>query len=688
MAEILALLAEGGVAVEAGAGVEGEVLLRKGETGAGWRSRTAGAPRINRRMYLSRSAPPRPVLAAHYPGMDETRHLPRTLGLALRWIAVAGRDRHDLDDPGAKRLGCEISGSCAEERSVSAALEKVANEVGNGVSLGAVAIAWALQKSTYAFPIVGGRNAQQLEEVLKALNIVLTPEQIKSLEGAAPFVFGFPYLPLFGTDPALGDGRGNFFVSSVGTVKFVKAPARSSLVLERTSRLLAYAMYQCGFAGIGGLAVAYALSKAGQRVRVLEKNNLNVPSGGHRMTPNSSKILRQWIGEEELMKSAVRCVRCKTFDLRTGEAVGYIEWKPAVIAETGGDFLLMHRNDLVRILHRLATDAGAIVDFHAEVTSVQQGTEEDPKPAVTLATGEIIKADVLVGADGCKSLVRKVVLEEEDCAEPVRMTLYTGVIDAKDMVTDPDLAPYISSDEWAIGMSPGRCMMGHPVAARTQYAIHLFYWDKLDRLPQGGEESWEDLCSIDGISTSDAYGPAFQTMLKLTTNLIRTQWKNHENTVEWVDSTGRMVLLGDAAHPSFPGGTHSISLAIEDAVVLGSLFSHLSTIDQVPSFLGAYQELRQRRCELVMAADVSNARMMTFPDGPLADKRNADMRAKNDDWDEGTLKAQFEEIAEIFAYDAGDAAEEWWVNWGRFSAAARERPSMMNIFSGITKCQA
>ena len=43
-----------------------------------------------------------------------------------------------------------------------------------------------------------------------------------------------------------------------------------------------------------------------------------------------------------------------------------------------------------------------------------------------------------------------------------------------------------------------------------------------------------------------------------------------------------------------------------------------------------------------------------------------------------------EEIAEIFAYDAGDAAEEWWVNWGRFSATAREQPSMTNFFSGIT----
>ena len=61
--------------------------------------------------------------------------------------------------------------------------------------------------------------------VVQGLEIVLTPEQMKSLEEAAPFVLGFPYLPYFGTDPAYGDGRGNFFVTSAGTVKFVKASA-------------------------------------------------------------------------------------------------------------------------------------------------------------------------------------------------------------------------------------------------------------------------------------------------------------------------------------------------------------------------------------------------------------------------------------------------------------------------------
>ena len=50
---------------------------------------------------------------------------------------------------------------------MSAALEKVANEVGNGATLGAIAVAWVMQKSPYIFPIVGGRSPQQLEDLIK-----------------------------------------------------------------------------------------------------------------------------------------------------------------------------------------------------------------------------------------------------------------------------------------------------------------------------------------------------------------------------------------------------------------------------------------------------------------------------------------------------------------------------------------
>ena len=74
--------------------------------------------------------------------------------------------------------------------------------------------------------------------------------------------------------------------------------------------------------------------------------------------------------------------------------------------------------------------------------------------------------------------------------------------------------------------------------------------------------------------------------------------------------------------------------------------------------------------------------MMSLPPGAEADARDAQMGQTLDDSDidEGALKAQFEEFAEVFLYDAGDAAEEWWINWGRFhDNAAREHSGMMDF---------
>ncbi|KAI0664487.1 norsolorinic acid reductase [Cubamyces menziesii] len=111
-----------------------------------------------------------------------------------------------------------------DEKRVSAALEKVAGEVGGGASLASVAVAWALAKAPYVFPVVGGSNPKYLDDVIKGLAIALTPEQIQTLEASAPFAPGFPYSS-FGFDPAQGDGKPHYMVSSAGWVKYVKAPA-------------------------------------------------------------------------------------------------------------------------------------------------------------------------------------------------------------------------------------------------------------------------------------------------------------------------------------------------------------------------------------------------------------------------------------------------------------------------------
>ena len=78
-----------------------------------------------------------------------------------------------------------------DERNMSAALEKVAKEVGTE-HISAVAIAYVMQKTPYVFPIIGGRKIEHLIANLEALKISLSEEQIKYLESVVPFDPGFP----------------------------------------------------------------------------------------------------------------------------------------------------------------------------------------------------------------------------------------------------------------------------------------------------------------------------------------------------------------------------------------------------------------------------------------------------------------------------------------------------------------
>ena len=78
------------------------------------------------------------------------------------------------------------------ERKLCQALEEVAAQVGAGTTIQAVAIAYVLHKAPYVFPIVGCRKPEQLQANIEALDVALSPEHIKLLEGVVPFDVGFP----------------------------------------------------------------------------------------------------------------------------------------------------------------------------------------------------------------------------------------------------------------------------------------------------------------------------------------------------------------------------------------------------------------------------------------------------------------------------------------------------------------
>ena len=100
--------------------------------------------------------------------------------------------------------------------------------------------------------------------------------------------------------------------------------------------------------------------------------------------------------------------------------------------------------DVHRLVYRLAVESGAQVDFGVSVESVKPG---NPKPSVTLSTGEVLTADIIIGADGPRSLVRPVVLDRDDDAKPSGFSVFGTTIPAEEMMKDPELAKLVQANE-------------------------------------------------------------------------------------------------------------------------------------------------------------------------------------------------------------------------------------------------
>lgn len=121
------------------------------------------------------------------------------LALAPFNILASGRLRTDAEE-GKRAASSENSRTVQQtdwrrnenEKKMSAALEKVAKEVGTEY-ITAVAIAYVMHKAPYVFPIVGGRKIEHLMANIEGLKIALSDEQIQYLESVLPFDPGFPH---------------------------------------------------------------------------------------------------------------------------------------------------------------------------------------------------------------------------------------------------------------------------------------------------------------------------------------------------------------------------------------------------------------------------------------------------------------------------------------------------------------
>ncbi|KAF9227012.1 FAD/NAD(P)-binding domain-containing protein [Gyrodon lividus] len=424
--------------------------------------------------------------------------------------------------------------------------------------------------------------------------------------------------------------------------------------------------------GLGGLSAAYCLAQAGHKVTILESASaIGEIGAGIQVSPNLTRLLIRWGLGQRLEQVAVKPDALTFRRWCTGETVAWTKWGESMDEAYGAPYYHIHRADFLQMVFDLANP-------HTKIRTNCRVVALDPSiPSLTLESGEVIRADLVIGADGVKSITREYVVGGPDKPTPTGDAAYRAIIPTELLLKDPDLRPLVETPEMVGWLGPGRHIMAYNIRAKKEYNVVLVHPD------DGSVESWTAEGSADKMR-ADFVGwePCMQKLLALIPSTLNWKLMDRLPLSTWVHKDGKVVLLGDSCHPMLPYRAQGSAMAIEDAAVLGNLFSRLSSRAQMTPLLHAYQSIRYARTANTQAASRLNQHIFHLPDGPEQEQRDGQMRvamkdalreargepsplASNSSKGNANQWADKEKNRIQFSYDADEEAEKWWQEHGR-----------------------
>ncbi|KAI5119660.1 hypothetical protein M0805_007751 [Coniferiporia weirii] len=408
--------------------------------------------------------------------------------------------------------------------------------------------------------------------------------------------------------------------------------------------------------GLGGLSAAVQLSRVGHSVTVLEAMDETQDTGaGINVPPNSARILIN-LGLGDLLRDFgvyPNAVVYRRYD--DGKVLARYSTEE-IQKNHGAPYYNIHRGHLARGLISLAQQyKDTKIRFSSQVASIDPGDGVDLKPSVTLSSGEKIEGDIIIGADGIRSLVREVVTGSNDRPLNTGDAAFRSLIPTDLMSADPDLAPLVTDHEVTVWLGPGRHIVAYCINGKREYHMALA---RADEESLKSTESWI-------VETSpEVMREGFEGWETRVTKLLDlVQVANKRKLVDrlpfdnWVHPSGRVFLLGDACHPMLPYRAQGAAMAMEDAATLGVLFSQISSLAEISELGEAYQKLRVPRCAQAQNASRVNRQVFHMPDGEAQIARDLQLATAN------PISVQ-EDNSATFDYDAVAVATAWLASRG------------------------
>lgn len=334
--------------------------------------------------------------------------------------------------------------------------------------------------------------------------------------------------------------------------------------------------------GIGGLTAALAFAASGAEVQVLERAEAFSDVGaGIQITPNGMRVLDalgigRFVPQIGVVSDAVVPV-----DGLTGRVIARFD-----LTGQRPRYHFVHRARLVDLLAGACREHGIPLRTGCRVVSA---TPEGRVTFVEAREGrpdlQWLEADLVVFADGIKSVGRGLVGTPSDAT-------FTGQVAWRAMVdgTAPPQARIV--------MGPGRHLVTYPLAENRLNIVAV------QERADWAEEGWSQPDDPENLRAAFAdFAPEVTALLQRVENVNLWGLFRHPVAEHW--QSGRLALLGDAAHPSLPFLAQGANLAIEDAMVLARCCDRAM---QVPVALKSYQATRRPRVVRAIAAANANAR--------------------------------------------------------------------------------
>ncbi|GHD19686.1 salicylate hydroxylase [Streptomyces violarus] len=380
-------------------------------------------------------------------------------------------------------------------------------------------------------------------------------------------------------------------------------------------------------AGIAGLTLALALDRAGVRCEVFEQAEaLREVGAGVQIAPNASRLLRRLVPAAQLDEVAVRPAAVEMRRWDDDRLLDRAELGTATEVRYGAPYYLMHRADLHEVL-RSGFDPGRL---HLASRCVR--VEELPdRVLLHFQDGSVRDADLVVGADGIRSVVREALAADRPRFSG--QSMYRGLVPAREL-------PFLMDEpKVRLWFGPEQHCVCYPVSAGR--------WMSVGATAPAGDwntESWTARGRTEELlHTYRGWSEQVRAVLGALSTVSRWALHDRDPLERW--TSDRIAVAGDSAHPMLPFMAQGANQAIEDAVVLATCLAGTGPED-VPAALARYERVRKPRTDRIQRMSRANSRTFHLEDGDGQRERDTALgrqQARDQEW--------------LFGHDAEEPAE-------------------------------